>query len=142
MTNYEVKARLRKIRIYDQRIDAKIRELGAIEKQQTYVGGMNYEDDRVQTSADGTSGALKLAEKIVDMQREINEMIDRYIDLRHEIVEEINSLEDERYIAILAKRYIAGKSFEEICSEMKLSYHRTCHLHGEALFAYAAKVSN
>lgn len=83
---------------------------------------------------------MAAVDKYVDLERKINNMIDRMTDLRHEIIEKIQQLNDERYVQILYKRYVEFKSFELIACELKYDYKWTCRLHGYALQEFEKEV--
>ncbi|EEG52924.1 hypothetical protein CLOSTASPAR_05032 [[Clostridium] asparagiforme DSM 15981] len=128
---------LREIRILDKRIDQKQREFDTLKRGRTYVGGMDYSQERVQTSAG--QGFVGLSDKLVDMQREINRDIDQFNDIRHARINQIQQLSRIDYMDILFRRYVQYQSFEEISSDMEMSYYWTCHLHGEALKEFSEK---
>ena len=128
---------LREIRILDKRIDQKQREFDTLKRGRTYVGGMDYSQERVQTSAG--QGFVGLSDKLVDMQREINGDIDRFNDMRHARINQIQQLSRIEYIDILYRRYVQYQSFETIAGEMSRSYPRVCHIHGDALKEFEEK---
>lgn len=129
---------LREIRKMDLAIDQKQDEFDSLIKKRTYVGSMDYSTERVQTSPDG-SGFTRIADRLADMQVEINGEIDRYHDVRHERINQMQQLSKTEYVDILFRRYVQYQSFETISSEMQKSYHRICHLHGEALKEFENK---
>lgn len=137
-TSMTAKEYLREIRKMDLAIDQKQDEFDSLIKKRTYVGSMDYSSERVQTSPDG-SGFTGIADRLADMQAEINEEIDRYHDVRHERINQIQQLSKTEYVDILFRRYVQYQSFETISSEMQKSYHRICHLHGEALKEFENK---
>lgn len=128
---------LREIRILDKRIDQKQREFDTLKRGRTYVGGMDYSQERVQTSVG--QGFVGLSDKLVDMQREINEDIDRFNDIRHARINQIQQLSRIDYMDILFRRYVQYQSFETIAGEMQYSYNYVCNLHGEALREFENK---
>lgn len=78
------------------------------------------EGDRVQSS-----GSLHKMEdaviKIVEIENEIDELIRYLIDMKQEIIRTIDKVEDTNSYSLLHKRYIQGKSIEEIQEEKKFS---------------------
>ena len=67
------------------------------------------------------------------------ETIDKYVDLKNRIVEQIESMEDENTYNILFSRYIEKKSFELIAIEMDYSWRQIIRLHGKALRQFEEK---
>ena len=73
--------------------------------------------------------------KLECLRQEINDEIDRYIDLKREINSVIASVKSEKYRTLLRKRYVLFKTWEQIACEMDCSYQWVCKLHGRALQA-------
>ena len=69
----------------------------------------------------------------------MDETIDKYVDLKNRIVEQIESMEDENTYNILFSRYIEKKSFELIAIEMDYSWRQIIRLHGKALRQFEEK---
>lgn len=129
---------LKEIKKIDVAIDQKQIEYETFKGSRTYIGGMDYSAERVQTSPDG-SGFTRISDRITDMQREINDEIDQWHDMRHERIGQIQQLSKVEYVSILFKRYVQYKSLETVASEMDFTYNYTCNLHGEALQEFTEK---
>lgn len=71
--------------------------------------------------------------KIVDLEREINEDIDRLVDLKAEARRTINAVSDPDQQLILELRYLCYKPWSEIMTELGYSGPTIYRLHGEAL---------
>ena len=71
--------------------------------------------------------------KIVDLEREINEDIDRLVDLKAEARRVINAVSDPDQQLILELRYLCYKPWNEIMTELGYSEPTIYRLHGEAL---------
>lgn len=71
--------------------------------------------------------------KIVDLEREINEDIDRLVDLKAEARRAINAVSDPDQQLILELRYLCYKPWNEIMRELGYSEPTIYRLHGEAL---------
>lgn len=80
--------------------------------------------------------------KQIEMEARIEDAMDRLIVKRHEIIQEIQQLEDERHVKILYKRYVEMKTFEQIATELSYDYHWTCKLHGYALKEFDKIIKN
>lgn len=71
--------------------------------------------------------------KIVDLEREINEDIDRLVALKAEARRAINAVSDPDQQLILELRYLCYKPWNEIMTELGYSEATIYRLHGEAL---------
>ena len=129
---------LREIKKMDISIEQKQLEYDTLKAGRIYIRGMDYAAERVQTSPDG-SGFTCISDKLMDMQHEINQEIDRYHDMRHKRICQIQQLSKVEYIKILFKRYVEYQSLETISADLDFSYYWTCHLHGEALKEFDEK---
>lgn len=111
--------KLKQIRILDELINDKILE---IENLKTLVTKVNAacEGDRVQSSGSGDKLGDTVA-KIVDLQKEINDDIDRFVDLKVECMNYVDYLDDKLLIGILYKRYFQYKTYEQIAEELDVS---------------------
>lgn len=75
----------------------------------------------------------KNSARIADLEKEIDKKIDRLVDLREEIETAIAAVEDSRYRTILTERYINGKKWSDIASNMHIDVRWVFSLHGYAL---------
>ena len=71
--------------------------------------------------------------KIVDLERDINEDIDRLVDLKADARRTINAVSDPDKQLILELRYLCYKPWNEIMTELGYSEPTIYRLHGEAL---------
>lgn len=71
--------------------------------------------------------------KIIELEQEINEDIDKLIDLKRVARKVIEQLDNEVEKMILYKRYFENKTFEQISVEMNYSWRQIHRLHGNAL---------
>jgi DNA-directed RNA polymerase specialized sigma subunit len=71
--------------------------------------------------------------KIVDLENEINEAVDAYIDEQREISRMLEKLEDADQVAVLHKRYFEYMPWEQIACDMHMTYRNVCYIHGRAL---------
>lgn len=83
--------------------------------------------------------------KIDKMEREIDKVVDTYVDTKNQIIRQIESIDKEIYYEILFLRYIKHSknnkrySFEEIAVEINYSYRNTTRLHKFALKEFEKK---
>ena len=121
---------LSRYRWQNDRINAKLEQVAELRrKAQTVCSG----------SSDGTHSSTpydrigEITARIVDLEREINEDIDRSIDVQRGILSAISTVPDERLRHLLELRYINCLTLEEIARRMDYSYKQICRLHGKAL---------
>lgn len=98
---------------------------------------------KAQTVCSGSSGGThgytpydrigEITARIVDMEREINEDIDRSIDLQRGIRTAIAAVPEARLRTLLEYKYINGLTLDETAVRMAYSYPQICRLHGRAL---------
>lgn len=124
---------LKTLQKLDTVINQKIEELGSLRTMSGSIGGIDYSKDRVQTSPSGDAPFVKMIGRIVDLEEEINREVDRYVDEKHKIINQIQGLSTHTHIQLLYKRYVEFKKFETIAIEMCFTYQYTIELHGYAL---------
>ena len=111
-------------------INVKLEQVGELRrKAQTVCSG----------SSDGTHSSTprdrigEITARIVDLEREINEDIDRSIDLQREIRAAIATVPEARLRTLLEYKYINLMTLGETAVRMNYSYPQICRLHGRAL---------
>ena len=122
---------LERLKTIDIRIEQKIEELSRLEGIATSMGNLMY-GEKVQKSGTGDKVANSVS-AIVDLQNEINYEIDAFVKEKHTVINQINSLEDSRYIGILFKCYVEQKDFATIADEMQYVYGHALRIHKAAL---------
>lgn len=122
---------LKQIERLDKCIEQKQIECDELKLLAEGTGGIQY-GDRVQTSPRGDALEKKVV-KYVQLEQEIDEMIDKFVDMKHKIIDEIQGLSEVKHIDVLFKKYVQYKSLEQIAVEMNYSYPYVRELHGYAL---------
>ena len=115
----------------DLHINAKIeqkeelRELAL--KTTTHITGMpgspNRNTDRLENTV----------VKIVDLENEINDEIDRLIDLKADISRRIQEVDDNDCRLLLELRYLSFKRWKDIAEQMHCSLRNVHKIHEKAL---------
>lgn len=129
MTVNEKKEFLNQYLVCIQRMEAKqeelekYRELAA--KVTSSISGLpkDQSGDRVQNSV----------ERIVSLENEIREQIEKMIVIRHQVEDAINSLQSETLKNLMTYKYINGYTWEQIAVKMNYTWRHVFRLHGEAL---------
>ena len=75
---------------------------------QEKISGGNIEKSRMENTI----------VKVIDLEHEINEDIDRFVDLKRDIQDTINKMENINYQLLLEMRYLSGKNWEEIAEQL------------------------
>lgn len=129
----KAKEYLQQLQRLDTVINQKIKELGDLRLKSKSTGSIDYSKERVQTSPSGDAPFVKLIGRIVDLEEEINAEIDRFVDEKHEIINQIQALQNPKHIDILYKHYVEFKRLEIVAVEMDFTYQYIVELHGTAL---------
>ena len=91
--------------------------------------------ERVQTSPSADSIPNEVIRR-AELEADISRKTERFMQLKHKIINEIQLLDNAVYVNILYKRYVEYKSLEEIAVEMNYSYIHIKRLHGYALLEF------
>lgn len=122
---------LQQIRFYDSRITTKLEELQHLKEMILQITPTLTGDN---ISGGGNQDKLGDAvAKIIDLEAEINENINRYIAAKQEIGDVLDKLTDPEQFMVLHMRYVQYKTWEQIACEMGFSYRWVCTIHGRAL---------
>lgn len=112
----------------------------ALEKIFTEASGIKaitYDKDRVQVSP--SNHAENFMVKLAELGDEYAQMQMKYKLECDKRIAMINGLSNPIHVRILRKRYIDGKTFEEIAVALHYTYRHVTRLHGSALQEFSAK---
>lgn len=96
------------------------------------AAAIRYDKVNVQVSVQADAIERNVL-KLMEMEEKIFSEKTRLESMRNTITEQIQHLDDDRYVKILFKRYVELKKFHVIHVEMKYDYDYVRVLHGEAL---------
>lgn len=111
------------------------------------IKAIDYTADKVRSSSDSDRMTSAIA-KCIEIEKELCEEKEHYIKIYRRIMQQINSLDDQRYVDILRLRYAEGKRLEEISCIMRktngevYNYDYIKQLHGWALESFSRKYQN
>ena len=128
----KAKEYLQQLQKLDIIINQKLQELDELKK----MGGIkciDYTMEKVQSSQKHYTTFENVLIKIIDMENEINTDIDKLVNKRHCIINQINELQNVQYIEILYKRYVEYKDLKKIAKEMEYTYDYIRKIHVKAL---------
>ena len=121
---------LSQIRRFDKMISNKREEIYNL-RAMVYGTSVPMSGDRVQSSGDKDKLGSFMS-KIVDTEREMEELVSR----RWEIVQEIESLDDTDEYNVLAKKYVLQKDIKEIAIEENETTRHTYRLISRAIESF------
>lgn len=121
---------LLQVKLLDEKIQANKETLDALRAKLTDITN-KLDDVKVQSSNQANFDET-LAD-VIDTESRLTRDMCKYIRLKYKILSEINAMEDNTLSVILFKRYILGKSLNQIAKELNYSYDHLRHLHLKAL---------
>ena len=127
----DAKKYLRQIEILDRRITAKVEE-----RQNVLDMLLRITPVMRDTTSGCASGHDKMENGVVKLtgyEEEISADIDKLVELKREISEVIDRVENPKRRAVLRFRYINYKSFEQIAVDMYMTERNIYHIHRKAL---------
>ncbi len=118
------------------RIDHEIRDKEEELRSIGLVQGVRYDRDNVQTSPSDPMG------RVSDIIGEIEEEKERYIRVKHQLINEIHGLEDAIYEQYLSDRFIKGWNIRTMTRKYSCHHSTTYRTFCRALDAFADKYEN
>ena len=121
-------------------IEQKLQELDELKKITVDLKGIDYTKEKVKSSATHCADFENTIIKIMDLESKINAEIDKFVDKKHTIINQIQALNDTKYVQVLHKRYVEYKGFEQIACEMGYTYDYVRKVHSRALIDFEKKI--
>lgn len=117
--------------LLDMEIDNKVQQVFQLRNRATKVNAVitGMPGCPIKNN-DGFAGVIA---KIVDLENDINESIDRLVDLKKAIISCIEQMPTQEYRVILSKKYVNGLSWEQIAVDMNYHIRYVMKLHHAAL---------
>lgn len=131
MQETNAKKYLQQIERCDARINAMLGEVDGLYAMVTKITPTLKQD--IVTGGGSQDKIGDAVAKIVDLKNEINREIDRFVNMKREVVAMLDKLENHLYYIILHRRYVQHESLEQIAADMHYTYRWVCILHGRAL---------
>ena len=127
---------LKQLERLNEMIDQKVKQADELREMAMGGGmGVRYDKDRVMSSP-SQDGSVDKIIRYVDLEKEVNVDIDRYVDLKNQIINQIQGIKNQAHMKLLFKRYVEFKRLEVISVEMNYTYEHTRRLHGYALLDF------
>ncbi len=121
---------LNQIRYINQEIQSRTEERNNL-RSAVMLKTSSFQTDKVQSSS--TLHFDDKYMKFIEVSEEINHKIDKLIDLKMTVSNQIDLLDKPEHRILLRLRYIDLKNFEEIAVKMNYDIRQVTRLHGNAL---------
>lgn len=131
-----VKEYLRQAYRLDNRINSDIDELAQLREMACSISSPML-GERVQTSKSHQAPFVRNVEKIVELEHKIDAEIDLFVDLKSQMRDAINLVNDVDEQLILRYRYIHNMTWEEIGDNLHVDARTARRWHGRALQSVA-----
>ena len=129
--NNEAKEYLQQVKLCDVHINNRLEELAKLKTLATKITStLSCEPGGGYGNQDKLGDAVS---KIVDMEREIDEAVDSFVDKKNEVRKLIEKVRNPDQLDVLYKVYFQYKTLEQAACEMGYSYRNVCYIHGKAL---------
>ena len=126
-----IKEYLNQARYIDREIDAKLDHLSKLNSI-IYKATSTISDMPGNPTRDVTRREKAIA-KVIDLQKEIDEEIDRLVDMKREINKFISSIPKKEYQLLLELRYVNLCTWEKVAETMNVDIRHVYRMHGAAL---------
>ena len=115
----------------DQQIQSKVAQLSRL-RACTCGSGLRYGDVKVQSSGQN-SRVEDAVLKIMEEEQAINEEIDRLVEIKRQIREVINQVDDVTCRLLLEKRNLLFETWPKICMDMRIGERWAQTRHKDAI---------
>jgi DNA-directed RNA polymerase specialized sigma subunit len=116
----------------DQMIDSKLEQLATLKSLAMKVTS-SFTKEKICGGNIEKSKMESTIVKVIDLENEINADIDRLVDLKKNIQDTINMMDDINQQLLLELRYLSGKGWDEIAASMGYDPRTVYRIHGKAL---------
>ena len=114
-------------------INSYIEELDQLRALSTSISSPSVSDMPSGGSGNKEPAFVKAIMKIVELEKKINDKINKYVDLKNEISETIEQLSNTEEKVLLRCRYINFYTWETICEKLNVSMRTVHRIHASAL---------
>ena len=114
-------------------INSDLEELAQLKALSTSISSPNLSGMPPSGTKSTEPSFVKCINKIVDLEKIINDEIDKFVELKKEIREVINNVPDPDERLVLRLRYIEFLKWEAVASSMGLSLKQVHRIHASAL---------
>lgn len=123
---------LRQIERYDRLIQNKRTEIERLEALLETIPALPYDKEKVQSSG-GKDKVGDGVARLLDNKAELEELMEQYSTKRDRIIEQIESMPDNRHLAVLSIVYLEYKELWEVPNKTHYRYSYVRKIHSNAL---------
>jgi DNA-directed RNA polymerase specialized sigma subunit len=116
----------------DVKIDSRIREVSHLREMSLRLSSPTFEE-KVSGGQQTDAPFVRLIDKVVDLEREIDSEIDTLVSVHNDIRNAIESVEDPRQQAVLNYRYLQNMKWQEIANALFADRTSVYRWHKQAL---------
>ena len=124
-----IKHQLKQIRLIDLEVKTKMEELDRLNN--SFLKSPSLKEINVQESKAGLKDDAYV--KIINLSDYIDKTVDKLVDLKYQLIQAIEQLDDSRERTIIWMKYISSKGWDEIAEELQISKTTLFILHDEAI---------
>ncbi|AZK44786.1 DUF1492 domain-containing protein [Paenibacillus lentus] len=115
-------------------INSNVQELQDLKQLSLSISAIDYSKERVQEgNSSNDAKFVNLISKIIELEKVINEDVDRFVNLKIQIRDTISAVENPDEQVLLRYRYINFMTWEQICDKMNVSLRTVHRIHSTAL---------
>ena len=140
MDFHEIKTKLNSVLNTDKLIDTKLVDIEELRRRLQDVKSPSF-GDRVQSTKDPDK-FTNVINKIIELEKEVNEDIDKLIDNKNACRELIESLESNFYKVVLYKIYFEGKSLRTVADSLSVSVRQIARIRNKAIVQISKNSKN
>lgn len=130
--NKNAKEALKQIKVINNQIEIKKAELEDIYEKMRGISGKGFEPS-YNTGTKNKSSQEMYINKYLEYKEELNADIEKLINVKREMLNAVNKMDNADCIDVIYKRYFQFKKWEEIAAEKNYTYQGICKIHGRAL---------
>ena len=124
-----IKHQLKQIRLIDLEVKTKMEELDRLNN--SFLKSPSLKEINVQESKVSLKDDAYV--KIINLSDYIDKTVDKLVDLKYQLIQAIEQLDNSRERTIIWMKYISSKSWDEIAEELQISKTTLFMLHDEAV---------
>lgn len=118
-------------------IDSDLKELDQLRDLASSVSSPNLSGMPHSPNRNTEPAFVRCLPKIIDLENKINDEIDRYVDLKEEIRNKVEQIQDKNERLILQNRYLLFHTWETIAEELDFTTQWVHEIHKRALQSFS-----